>query len=336
MLSLIYITFRENCRFEYFIEPLLKSIDECQINIPIQIIIVDGYLFECSDKIARRQYFANMMGGIDYLHVSPKPTRWQGEYKITKYNHFAAANTRNTGAAYCKYDYIAFIDDLGIISKSWLPAVLEAMHRGEINCGAYTKVDGMLYENATYGGGIITNGRDHRLDIYNSDISRCPGGHLYGSSFCMPKSVYFSINGQNEMCDGVAGEDYDLGVRLERAGHKIYYNKRMFIHESDTPFGSDINRRCLRVDPLIDEITFNSLLHKYNITAGPNCRKDFSNFMLAYASTGPIVVNPDFSLSDYNNLLTHGVSEQSVFKKPDPEETHFFTNKSLLDACLGD
>jgi hypothetical protein len=58
--------------------------------------------------------------------------------------------------------------------------------------------------------------------------------------------------------------------------------------------------------------------------------------MLAYALTGPIVVNPDFSLSDYNNLITHGVSEQSVFKKPDAEEPHFFTNKSLLDACLGD
>ena len=336
MLSIIYITFRENCMFEWFIEPLRKSITDNGFTVPIQIIVVDGFLYECSDKVQRREYFASKVGDIELVHVSPKPTRWQGEFKITNDNYFAAANTRNTGACYAKYNYIAYVDDLGIISRTWLPAVINAMRKNEIHCGAYTKVKDIVYNSSScsYNGGDENGGRDHRLNHYKDDISKCPGGHVYGSSFCLPKSVYFRLNGQNEMYDGCSGgEDYDFGIRLEKSKYTIYYNKKMFINESDWPFGSDKNRRCIRADPAISEEQYMNRLKEYNLKDISPARRDLSHFMLCYCYSGPIQVNPEFSLEAYNTSILQGNTD--VFLKPVTGQIHFFSKKPISDSdCL--
>lgn len=334
MLTIIYITFREHCRFEWFIEPLLKSIAD-NVSIPIQIVVVDGYLYECShlDQTARRDYFASQVGSLEFLHVSPKPTKWQGAYRLTKENFFAAANTRNTGACYAKYNYIAFIDDLGIIAPTWLSAVLAAMQRGEIHCGAYTKVDDMVYQDTLHVGGHVTNGRDHRLNVYSDDVSPCPGQHMYGSSFCLPKDVYFQLNGQNEMHDSNGGEDYDFGIRLERAHHKVYYNKRMFIHESNTAFGADLHRTYIRCDPVVSEGEYTQLLREHQLKENAVGRRDMSHFMLANAFYGPISVNPEFSLEEYNTSILRGDDIVNVFRKPTrADDVHFFTKKPISDG----
>lgn len=333
MLSIIYITFRENCMFDWFIEPLRKSIADNGITIPIQIVVVDGFLYECPDKAGRRDYFANKMGDIELVHVSPKPTRWQGEFRITNNNYFGAANTRNTGACYTKYNYIAYVDDLGIIAPTWLPAVINAMEKNEIHCGAYKKVKTIQYENLLYAGGDDKHGIDHRLDLYTNNISECPGGHLYGSSFCLPKSIYFKVNGQNEMCDGIAGEDYNFGVILERAGYKLLYNKNMIIHESEYAFGSDTNRQCIRADPVVSEDIYINLLNEFNIKDIHKGKRDVSHFMLCYCYSGPILVNPEFSLEQYNTRILQG--DTDVFLKPVADEIHFFTKKRISDRdCL--
>ena len=335
MLSIIYITFRENCMFEWFIEPLRKSITDNGFNFPIQIVVVDGFLYESPDKTARREYFSKKVGNIELTHVSPKPTKWQGEYRLTSQNYFAAANTRNTGACYAKYDYIAFVDDLGIIKNTWLPAVVNAMNKNEIHCGAYTKVKGIIYDanSFTYNGGDENGGRDHRLDLYKQDISKCPGGHVYGSSFCLSKKVYFELNGQNEMSDGVGCEDCEFGLRLERAGYNIYYNKLMFINESDWRFGSDIQRIYIRADPVVSEKQYMNLLNNYNINDIISGRRCLSNFMISYSYSGPSKVNPEFSLEAYNNSILQGNTD--VFLKPVSGQIHFFTKKTISNSdCL--
>jgi glycosyltransferase involved in cell wall biosynthesis len=319
--------------FEWFIEPLRKSIADNGLTEPIQVIVVDGFLYECPDKAGRREYFASKLGNIELVHVSPKPTRWQGEFRLTQENYFAAANTRNTGACYAKYNYIAYVDDLGIISPTWLPAVMEAMRKNEIHCGAYKKVRDINYENLLYAGGDDTHGIDHRLGVYTKDISQCPGGHLYGSSFCLPKSVYFKLNGQNEMCDGLAGEDYNFGVILERSGYKLFYNKLMIIHESDYSFGSDTSRKCTRADPVVSDDIYMNLLNEFNIQDIHKGRRDASHFMLAYCYSGPIRVNPEFSLEEYNNSILQGNTD--VFLKPVAGQIHFYTKKPISDSdCL--
>jgi hypothetical protein len=281
---------------------------------PFAAEIVDGFLYNCNDEIKRREYISNTINSnFDYIHVHPKPTLWQGKYRVTQDDYFAAGNTRNTGVCYAKYSYVAFHDDLGCPSKTWLSSVLIAKNNNVIQCGAYTKSCDMVVKD----GLIISKmdkGIDNRLNIYNKNISLCNGSHFYGSSFCMPLSVYFKINGINEMCDGCGGEDYDFGIRLIRMGYKIYYNKEMFINESEDIFGSDKERKCIRKDP------------KKDIN---NPKSDLSHYLLNYCNDGPIVVNQLFSLKEYNYKINYLKQDpNNVFDIPN-DTIHFFTNELI-------
>jgi len=324
MLSIVYITFRENCKFEWFIKSLLN---QClpEVKHFIQIVVVDGILEDPTiPETKRRKYISDCIGNhFEYRHVPPKPTPWQGRLRVTKENYFAAANTRNTGACYAKYGYIAFHDDLGCPSNTWLKAVFEARGKAQIHCGAYTKAHDIVVEN-----GVVTSKRiepkdvDIRLAHYNQDVNVAVASHFFGSSFCMPLEIYFQLNGINEMFDGNGGEDYEFGIRLIRQGHTIYYNKNMFIYESQDIVGSDIDRTCLRRDP------------KKN----PNDpTSDLSHYLLNYATTSCEPVNSGFQLRDYNHkILQLGMDPIDVFVKPQ-DTLHFFTGLPIsegLDVVL--
>jgi len=314
MLSIIFITFREECKFDWFIKSLISQSNE-EIRSVIQIIIVDG--LHGSDE--RSKYFSDLIGShFDFIHVPPKPTHWQGKYRITNVDYFAAANTRNTGVCYAKHPYLAFHDDLGCPSQNWLQNVFFAMTHNKIQCGAYTKVFDMVVEN-----GILLSKRhsiggvDSRLNHYKKIVSECEGSNFFGSSFCMPLIYYLDINGMNEMCDGCGAEDYDFGIRLKRNGYTLYYNKEMFIYESEDIFGSDKNRKCLRCDP------------KLNIN---DPKSDLSHFLLNYSSNGPIKVNQDFDLKEYRNKIVYEkIDPESVFKIP-TDSRHFFTKKLISEG----
>ena len=317
MISIIFITFRENCKFEWLIQSLIKQSGE-NIRSLIQIIIVDGFLQSLNniEQNIRKQYFSDLIDSkFDFVHVSPKPTHWQGKYKVTNYDYFAAANTRNTGVCFAKYPYIAFHDDLGSTSQTWLKNVFFAMSANKIQCGAYTKVFDMVVDN-----GILVSKRhspggiDSRLGHFTNTVSKCDGSNFFGSSFCMPLVYYLQINGMNEMCDGCGAEDYDFGMRLQRQGHSLFYNKEMFIYESEDIFGSDKNRKCIRSDPKKDE---------------NNPTSDLSHYLLNYTKNGPIIVNPSFSLKEYHyKIVVEKKNPEEVFKIPQ-DTIHFFTGKLI-------
>ena len=315
MLSIVYITFRENCKFEWFISSLIRQSDE-SLRKQIQIIIVDGILNE--NEMDRRTFISEIIGdSFEFAHVPPKPTIWQGKYRLTKEDYFAAANTRNTGACYAKYDFIAFHDDLGCPSQTWLNAVLKARELGQVHCGAYTKAYDIVVED-----GVVIdkrdNGIDNRLSIYSENISAAHSSHFYGSSFCMPLELYFKLNGMNEMCDGNAGEDCEFGIRILRNGTRFYYNKLMFIYESENIFGSDKNRKCVRSDPKKDP---------------NNPHSDMCHYMLDYVNKCDIYsINPEFSLKDYNDkILKQKLDHEQVFLKP-VDKIHFFTGKLISEG----
>jgi hypothetical protein len=333
MLSLIYITFRENCQFQWTFDALMNQVD-ILLRPKIQLIIVDGMLQYSENSNNRRAYFKDIIKDkFEFIHVEPKPTAWQGRWRITSEDYFAAANTRNTGACYAKYNYMVFVDDLGVLGENWFAAVKKAMEKNIVQCGSYKKTKDIVVENGKYISGDFSNGTDHRLSQYKETISLCGGGHLYGSSFALPRSVYFDLNGQNEMCDGGGYEDYDFGIRLEKSKIPIYYNKEMLIYESDYQFGSDTQRTCIRTDPFKNDVNdYNKIFHKFNIKNITGGRTDMSHFMLNYAYQGPVKVNPSFLLSTYHQLITiEGKMSDEVFLKPNENEVHFFTNKLIKD-----
>ncbi len=59
------------------------------------------------------------------------------------------------------------------------------------------------------------------------------GAGLYGCSFGLPTELALKTNGFDEACQLQSAEDYDFGIRVERAGGKFFYNINAASLESD-------------------------------------------------------------------------------------------------------
>jgi hypothetical protein len=147
----------------------------------------------------------------------------------------------------------------------------------------------------------------------------------------MPIDMFLAVNGSNEDCDSCGGEDYDLGIRLERNGYELYYNKLMFIYESNDISEIDRGRPKIRIDPEISMSSFTlklkdkSIILHHAITHRP----DFSHFLIYCAQHGPPRVNPTFSLSKYRQEILSG--NTTPFILPSPDAKHLFTDIPLRE-----
>ncbi len=93
------------------------------------------------------------------------------------------------------------------------------------------------------------------------------GGQLYTMSMGAPREVLVDVNGFDELCDGIGGEDYHLGIRLELAGHRVFYSRTMMTVESEDHQAED-PVQLERVDPVLDEARYRDRL----ATLGVRCR----------------------------------------------------------------
>lgn len=167
----------------------------------------------------------------------PKPTVWQGKYKLTKHDYFCASNARNTGICFAPDGWIAYVDDLSILMPGWLASVREAMKHNYIVCGAFRKV---LKLNMTMPGADAKyedhpNGKDSRWKDTGRVLRDCPPNWLFGCSMAAPINAFLRINGWPELCDstGVGCEDCLTGHALAASGHHLKYDQRMFTLESE-------------------------------------------------------------------------------------------------------
>lgn len=253
--SLAYFTSRKACRFNWFADSLAKYAG-ADLN-GVQVIVVDRHLwsltpeagnryFRRGDLISlvdprwhvesRREEFERAVDGrFELLHIPVAPCMYQGPFRLTSKDWFCAARARNTAIMAAKHPYFVGVDDLSVLTASWWPQVMHAASSGYPVAGAYWKKRGLVVEN-----GEIKSaddwlpGRDTRWD-YGSDHGIVPwhGGSVYGCSFGMPVELLLTINGFCEQCSGEGGEDYDLGIRSERAGARWEYNRNMLTIESE-------------------------------------------------------------------------------------------------------
>ena len=96
--------------------------------------------------------------------------------------------------------------------------------------GAYERVETRGDES------VVT--RDHRRDACpNGTIGRhsgqwakgCGGGWLFGCTMALPLEWALEVNGFEEGCDSLTGEDYMFGLMLGNAGHRIDYAPDLFV-----------------------------------------------------------------------------------------------------------
>jgi len=153
----------------------------------------------------------------------------------TSRDFFSAASARNTGVVHATAPYLVFVDDLSVPMANWWAEVRAAAGSGEVVAGAYQK----HFEMVVDAGVLISSratpaGRDSRWDQGNDTSSVAIGGsQLFGSSFGAPRELLLELNGFDEMCDSIGGEDWHFGVRVEWTGAAIRYSRRMLTIESE-------------------------------------------------------------------------------------------------------
>jgi hypothetical protein len=229
-LTVAYITCRRDCRIDWFLNSLSKQL------LPdrrLSLIVVDHFYEERKEEFSKKFVY----------HVPPKPNVWNGPYRLTKTDWFAAASQRNTAICLCKTTHLAMVDDLSVLMPGWLSAVWEAIEGGYVGLGAYRKVKDLVVKD----GEVISytetpSGIDDRLKRVEKDVSECDGGWCYGCSLVLPLEDALEVGGFPEICDGIGSEDYCFGIALRNAGKHLKFDRRMLtlededLHFNEPPF----------------------------------------------------------------------------------------------------
>lgn len=225
--AVVYLTCRLDPRFEWFADGLARQIGDEQV----EVVVVDGK----HTPERTTQFEAHARGRFALRHVPAKPSPYAGPYRKTTRDYFAAASARNTGIIHTTAPYLVYADDLAVPMPGWWDEVRSAAATGSVIAGAYQKHHEMVVED-----GVLVSSRcepsgiDSRWGQGNDRTSVPIGGaQLFGCSFGAPRALLLDVNGFDELCDTIGGEDWNLGVRVDWTGAPIRYSRRMLTIESE-------------------------------------------------------------------------------------------------------
>ena len=211
-ITLVYMTARERPRLDWTLDGL--EVQACPGDA-VELIVVDARGREPAE-IGYRP-----LDAIErVVSTRPKPCIWQGPQRITSVDWWATANARNTAIALAGTDYLVFMDDRSWLGPRWLEVVRQAeRERASVICGSYDKLeDGRVAQ-------------DHRRGLSPGGKRNCGGGWLFGCSFALPLEWCLEVNGLEEGCDSLTGEDYIFGLMLGNCGHRIDFEPKMFVRQ---------------------------------------------------------------------------------------------------------
>lgn len=128
--------------------------------------------------------------------------------------HQGLSENRSAGLAVARGQWVLFMDDDCWPSTGWLRAYTEAIY---------------IYPNEVFfSGPVVEDKPRQRMD---EEAPRLLGGELfYGCNFMILRSVLTEIGGFNNKFPFYL-EDIELGIRLRKAGHRIFFlSKAAVIH----------------------------------------------------------------------------------------------------------
>lgn len=230
-LTIVFVTSRPEPELDWFfdsLEPQINSWEHIEVIVVHSVEPHPGWRFN-------PEFFKNQSKLKDIRIVKPKPTLWQGEHRITKEDWWAVSNARNTGICLCKTEWIAFLDDRCVLAPTWLQAIRNAMEGNYAVCGTYEKRHGMTVENGVIRNGGIVTGRDNRDNGREPFARTVDGGHWYGCTNALPLEWALTINGYEELMDGLSFEDVMFGKMLQNNAYPIKFDPTMRITEDRSP-----------------------------------------------------------------------------------------------------
>lgn len=330
MISIIFCSNRVNPKFnEWFLPSLANQLsEEDKGNIEVLHINTNDSVFVRYDNVIQFQYEYN---GIKVRQSKPKPNIYQGPNRKTKTEMFSPSNARNTGIILSEGDYLVFADDVAVLMPTWWGAVKEAAARKMIVCGAYQKHFNMVVENGIYLNpekGYHQMGRDSRW-LQGSDQGpvQISGQALFGCSLGIPAKDILEVNGFDELCDSIGGEDYHLGIRLNNAGKRVHYDRRMLTIESEELHDPEKNpHRMLRDDRLLTDAEYNARLRDFGVTKRKAPGRPDSSHMILDLLLGKHQVQ---TLG--NNYSIAADRPSKYFFPPADHDYHWFDKKPLSE-----
>lgn len=221
-LSIAYVTSRRDPKIEWFFDSLHNQVKAIGGEPPYIIVIAPHWEVAAKAKT----------NGFSCKFHPPKASVWQGEYRLTKEDWFAASNTRNTALCLAPDGYLAYVDDLSVLMPRWLAAVHEHMAAGRFGFGAYIKAKNLKIVDGAVSSYDV-HSLDNRYRQVQTDVTPCGGRWLYGCSLCGPVESFLHVGGWPEFCDGLGFEDVIMGYALQNAGFPLFYDRRMLTVESE-------------------------------------------------------------------------------------------------------
>lgn len=330
LLTVAYVTFRRSPRFQWFASSLERELRETlKSQYPfefdrsqLQVLVIDGRRDE-------RLFSAP----FPIEHHAPKPTVWQGQHRLTKNEYFCAANTRNTAFALARGKQIAFVDDLSVLLPGWLAAHLHAARNCYVLASTTCKVKNLIVsEDGTVVGSVAhPPGVDSRMSKLpaGGEPMGCPGGWLYGGSFSVPMDYALAVNGQDEICDTIGGEDYDFGIRLERAGAPMYISRHGTLEDEDAHHTEAPMIRLDKPWPPVGGVPRTALPGGWSAPAEPNAADGpfSSNYLYnsLIRSSRTWTIGNAFDLRELRETILAG----GEFPVPKEPKTHWVDGQSL-------
>lgn len=227
--SVCFMTGREEPHLDWALDAIGA---QAQAADEIEVIVIDALAAKRSAPVIGDHELTILDRSPSVFQVvrlsAPKPNLWQGPHRVTSCDWWATSNARNTFLCLASYDYLAFLDDRGRPGPRWLATVRKGYEeRTSVLAGSYDKLEGP--EDAR------KVSRDHRRERCPDGKRNCGGGWLYGCTFALPLAWALKINGFEEGCDGLTGEDYIFGLMLGNAGHRIDFVPEMFVTQDRLP-----------------------------------------------------------------------------------------------------
>jgi len=317
MLSFIYTTCRKNPKFEWFVDSLFNQVNEENFDISkIEIVMVD---FELQYDESRRETMSQIVNNrFKFTHVEPMPSPWQGKHRLTSRDCFSASLARNTGICYVSNPYVFFIDDLSVLEPGSFKHMVEHATQNIVVAFAYKKVWDLEVEYGTIKNKRETQaGTDSRWN-QGPEFRRIGGSQLFGYSGS-PLSVLLSVNGYDEICNSIGGEDYHYGMRVEKLNVHIHYSRKVVFYESEDL--ADQGNVFLRRDPLLTAEHYSQLLQQYGVSKRwvTNARTDISHFVLD-------LLTRNKSWTEGNNYILSDLRNTKAF------QNNFNTDMKTLDG----
>lgn len=272
-MSVVHTTHRRDPAFDWFVDSLAGQLEPPD---ELEVIFVDGLY----DRARGAELERLIAGRFAFRHVPAKPNPWNGPHRLTRMREYSAiASARNTGIVFATKPYVVFVDDLGVLGPGWWAQVKLAALRRIVVAGAYRKDREMVVRE-----GVLLSGRPTGIDCRwerGDDAApvRISGGELFGAGTGAPRDLLVELNGYDEMCDPVGGEDYQLGLRIEFAGVPVYYCRSMLVVESEERHAQA--PVVTRMDKTIDVASYMRRLREFGVrTRSTQGETDLSHLVL--------------------------------------------------------